>query len=113
LVGVHSAVAISTVSASRDQAHFATLRWDLENLDARQAIYYSDERAYSSSSIDLGFTPSEGVTVSVVASPRGWAATATHEGLGSGEGCAMYFGATAAPKSPVTPSHPGELVCTS
>ena len=81
LVGVHSAVAISTVSASQDQAHFAALRWDLENLDARQAIYYADERSYSSSSIDLGFTPSEGVTVSIHASPLGWAATATHLGL--------------------------------
>jgi len=112
MVGLHSAVAISTVSASKDQAHFAALRWDLENLDARQAIHYADERSYSSSSTELGFTPTEGVTVSIVASPWGWAATATHVGLGSGEACAMHFGATAAPESPVVPSQPGELVCT-
>ncbi len=113
MIGIQLASVTSKVSTSREQAYFAAMQWDLENLDARQAIYYVDRLSYSSSSTDLRFTNSDGVAVTIVASPSGWSGTATHAALGPGEGCVIYRGSVPAPTSPVTPPQPGELACTS
>ena len=113
MIPIQLATTVSEVCASREQAYFAAMQRDLENLDARQAIYYVDRLSYSSSSMDLRFTNSDGVAVTIVASPSGWSGTATHAALGAGEGCAIYLGSVPAPTSPVTPPQPGELACTS
>lgn len=112
IIGIQLAISVQRLSASREQAHFATMRWDLENLAARQAIYHADENSYSSAFEELHFATSEGVTVAVEALPSGWSGIATHGALGTGEGCTIYVGAVPVPVGPVTPSRPGELACT-
>ena len=112
IIGIQLAISVQRLSASREQAHFAAMRWDLENLAARQAIYRADENSYSSAFAELHFAASEGVTVTLEALPSGWWGAATHGSLGTGEGCAIYVGAVPLPSGPVTPSRPGELACT-
>ena len=85
---------------------------DLENLFAHQAIHYADESVFASSEAELHFTSSEGVAISVVTSSEGWWGTATHEALGTDEGCAVFMGSISVPAHPVTPPRPGEVACT-
>ena len=107
--------AIPRTSCTREIAYGAAMKSDLKNLASQEEIYYSDHYAYTSSATDLAFTNSDGVQVTVYATQEGWAAWATHAALGPSEGCAIYYG-----ESPVsldmigevTPTHPGEVVCT-
>ena len=117
LVLLMTAIAVmpSPHCGGREKAYFAAMKSDLKNLASQEEIYYSDHDAYTSSATDLAFTNSEGVEITVHATPKGWAAWATHAALGSSEGCAIYYG-----ESPVswemivevTPIHPGVIVCT-
>jgi prepilin-type N-terminal cleavage/methylation domain-containing protein len=114
IIGILAAIAIPKFSATREKAYFAAMKSDLKNLSAQEEIYYSDNYAYSSSTVDLAFANSEGVTVAITAGTAGWAASATHSALGSSRGCAMYYGTgVTAPTSPVTPTEPGAMKCTS
>jgi hypothetical protein len=99
-------------SVGREGAYFAAMKSDLKNLASQQEIFFSDYRAYSVRSEQLGFVSSNGVRVSLYASSEGWAAHATHDALGQVEWCAMQWGRA--------PSHPleeldgvesGALVC--
>ncbi len=113
IIGILAAIAIPKFSATREKAFFAALKSDLKNLASQQEIYYSDEYSYTTSQTGLTFVESDGSNVVIGASSTdGWSATATHDGLGSDEGCAMYYGSASAPTDPLTPSAPGELACT-
>ena len=73
----------------------------------------TDNYAYTTSTVDLAFSNSEGVTVAVSATTSGWAASATHSALGAAEGCALYYGTATAPTvGTATPTSPGEVACT-
>ena len=106
---------VPRTGCSREAAYRAAMKSDLKNLASQEEIYYSDHYAYTSSALDLGFMSSEGVEVMIYATQEGWAAWATHAALRPSEGCAIYSG-----ESPVnwemigevTPTHPGEVVCT-
>ena len=113
IIGILAAIAIPKFSATREKAYFAAMKSDLKNLASQQEIYYSDAYAYSTVTSDLAFTNSDGVTVTSAASSSGWSATATHAALGTGEGCAIYYGTATAPSAPTAPSQPGEVACTS
>jgi len=113
IIGILAAIAIPKFSATREKAYFAAMKSDLKNLASQQEIYYSDSYAYTSSTPDLAFTNSDGVTVTIAASSSGWSASATHAALGGTEGCAIYYGTATAPTSPTTPQQPGEVACTS
>ena len=113
IIGILAAIAIPKFSATREKAYFAAMKSDLKNLASQQEIYYSDAYSYSSVVSDLAFTNSDGVTVTPNATTSGWSASATHAALGTGEGCAIYYGTATAPTSPTTPSQPGEVACTS
>ncbi|MDX1493918.1 MAG: type II secretion system protein [Longimicrobiales bacterium] len=112
LMGVQSALAFPRWSESREESHRTTLRWELENVVAQQALHQADGMRYATSLEELGFEPSPGVEVEVVASSWGWSATATHEALGDDEGCAVYVGAALPPVEPVMPTRRGEIACT-
>ena len=90
---------------------FETLKADLEDLASRQEVYYTRNYTYSADFGGLGFTPSDGVVVVLDVTNDGWRARATHSDLGEGKGCAFYYGAIAPPTSPVTPTVPGEVIC--
>ena len=65
IIGILAAIAIPKFSATREKAYYAALKSDLKNLSSQQEIYYSDHYTYTTSTTDLGFVQSEGVTVSV------------------------------------------------
>ena len=113
IIGILAAIAIPKFSATREKAYFAAMKSDLKNLASQQEIYYSDAYSYSNATTDLSFTNSSGVNVAINASSSGWSASATHDALGSSEGCAMFYGTATAPGAPITPTQPGELACTS
>jgi len=112
IAAVQVASAAASLSESRRNARFEVLRRDLEEVRARQAIHYADELSYSSSSEALRYAASSGVSVTISATGRGWAASATHSGLDVGEGCAVYTGHVPPPNAPVTPPAPGQVACT-
>jgi len=112
IIGILAAIAIPKFSATREKAYFAAMKSDLKNLASQQEIYYSDYYTYTSSSTNLGFVQSEGVTVTIGGvSTSGWNATATHTALGTNLGCAIYYGNSTAPSAPTAPSQPGEVAC--
>ena len=114
IIGILAAIAIPKFSATREKAYFAAMKSDLKNLASQQEIYYSDNYSYSASAADLAFTNSDGVIVTPASvSSSGWAATAYHQALGTGEGCAIFYGTATAPAAPAAPTQPGEVACTS
>ncbi len=99
---------------ARDLPYFAAMRSDLKNLASQQEIYFSDFRTYTNDAEALSFIASDGVRLTVVATPDGWAAEAEHEALGTREGCALYHGAAPVYESGlVARGRPGEVTCTS
>jgi len=112
LIGVQSTIAATRVSASRTEARFVAMEWDLKNLADRQILHFADEAAFASSLEDLRFVGTDGVIVSIMASPEGWSGTASHAALGEDEGCAIFFGTVPVPASPVRPVSPGKVACT-
>ena len=113
IIGILAAIAIPKFSATREKAYYAALKSDLKNLASQQEIYYADNYSYSTKAADLGFVKSEGVTLAIgEGDSDGWNATATHSGLATTEGCAIYYGNATAPTKPQTPTQPGEVSCT-
>ena len=98
--------------ASSPSSALATLRSDLERLRESEEAYFEAHGEYSGNPGDLGFTSSDEVTVSIIATPEGWSGAATSEALGPERGCAVFVGGIHPPQTPVTPSEPGEIVCT-
>ena len=114
IIGILSAIAIPQFSATRERAYFAAMKSDVRNLASQQELYYATNYKYTNSLADLGFGASEAVTVTTAASSSGWSATATHEALGTAQGCAMYYGTATAPTiGTATPEAEGQVVCTS
>ncbi len=101
IIGILAAIAIPKFSATRERAYVASLKSDLKNLATLQDVYYNDNYSYSTSFANVGFGPSDGVTVTIgEAHNLGWSASSAHAGL-PGESCALYHG-SAAPLAPAT-----------
>ncbi|MBI4541231.1 MAG: prepilin-type N-terminal cleavage/methylation domain-containing protein [Gemmatimonadetes bacterium] len=102
IIGILAAIAIPKFSATREKAYYSTLKSDLKNMATQQEIYYADGNyTYSTSTTALNFSASDGVNLgTITASTSGWSVTATHSGLGSGHGCAIYYGSATAPTVP-------------
>jgi prepilin-type N-terminal cleavage/methylation domain-containing protein len=103
IIGILAAIAIPKFSSVREKAYLASMKADLKNLATQQEVYHNANFSFSTSSTNLGFVTSKGVTVSVnEATGAGWAATATHDALASAQ-CGFYHGdAAAAGGSPAT-----------
>lgn len=112
LFGVQSTIAASAMVASRTEARFEAMKWDLTNVADLQALHYADESAFAESPNELRFVSTEGVIVSLEVSPSGWSGTASHSRLDDDQGCAIFFGSAPAPTRPVRPRSPGQVVCT-
>jgi prepilin-type N-terminal cleavage/methylation domain-containing protein len=114
IIGILAAIAIPKFSATREKAYFAAMKSDLKNLASQEEIYYSDNYSYTSSTVGLAFSNSEGVSVVITAGTAGWEASATHSALGATRGCAMYYGTgvTAPTVGTATPTEPGQMSCT-
>jgi len=85
---------------------------DLQALRAMQTDYFQTHGSFAGSPSILGFEASDGVTLSLIVTPTGWSAGATHRELGPDVGCAVYGGTASPPRSPVTPAQPGVVECT-
>ena len=96
IIGILAAIAIPKFSAVRTKAYRSSMLSDLKNLATQQEIYYNDHFSYSTSLTDVGFSQSEGVSVTVnEAGNTGWAATAAHAGVPTNQ-CGVYHGSAAA-----------------
>ena len=113
LMGVQSVITFPRWSESRMEAQVSALSLELENLYAQQALHFADRGVFATSLEELGFVPSEGVRMSLTASPRGWSATARHDRLDPSHGCAVFHGVALAPTHPVRPAVRGRVACTS
>ncbi len=109
---------VSTINPREDldlepplAATLDAMKSDMEALLALQAGYFQRESVYAGSPSTLGFQASEGVTVSLIVTPTGWSAAATHEAFPSDVGCAVYGGSASPPRSPISPSEPGVVEC--
>jgi prepilin-type N-terminal cleavage/methylation domain-containing protein len=101
IIGILAAIAIPKFSSARDRAFLSAARADLRNLASQEEVYYNDNYSYSSDVAALGFTNSEGITVTFgPATNTGWSASATPAGL-PGDACALFHG-DASPLSPAT-----------
>ncbi|MDX1494327.1 MAG: prepilin-type N-terminal cleavage/methylation domain-containing protein [Longimicrobiales bacterium] len=101
IIGILAAIAIPKFTTAREKAFIAAAKSDLRNLANLQEIYHNINYSYGSDLAAVGFTNSEGVTVSVAeATGTGWSASAVHAGLPSTT-CAIYHG-NATQLSPAT-----------
>lgn len=89
----------------------ATIKSDLERLQALQETHFRDFGEYSGNPEDLGFLPSERVNLSIIATPTGWSGASTHQDFPTDFGCAVFEGSAHPPPAPLTPSTPGEIAC--
>lgn len=92
IIGILAAIAIPKFSAAREKAFLAAAKSDLRNLANLQEIYHNVNYSYGSDFAALGFTNSDGVTVTVAeATGTGWSASSVHAGM-PGTTCAIYHG---------------------
>lgn len=96
------------------RAYMSAVKSDLKNLASQQEIYFSDVGSYSADFAALGFTPSVGVEVTLLATADSWVARATHSARGAGEFCAIHWGDEPPSRLGLDDGQrPGEIVCTS
>ena len=101
IIGILAAIAVPKFAATKGKAYGAAMRSDLRNLATAEESYYYDQDTYSTDLNAIKFTPSPGVTVTVVqAGPAGWSAKSTHP-LASVALCSIFVG-NAAPIPPAT-----------
>ena len=91
---------------------FRSMASDLERLLTLQEAHFRDHGEYSGNPEDLGFDSSEGVSVSIIATPDGWSGAATYLEFSREEGCAVYVGSASPPRTPLIPGEPGIVECT-
>jgi len=111
VIGILATIAIPKYTSMREKSYVAAVTADLKNFASMQEIYLSDTFQYAGSVTTLtDFTPTDNVSIVVnEATGTGWAATATHSGLG-GRQCGFYFGsASSANASPA--AAPGVVTC--
>lgn len=91
IIGILAAIAIPKFSSTREKAFISAAKADLRNLASQQEVYYNESYSYGDLT-DVGFTGSDGVTVTIgEATNLGWSASAAHAGLPSVT-CAIYHG---------------------
>jgi hypothetical protein len=89
------------------------MRSELETIIDLQEAYYRDHGVYSGNPSGLGFRAPEGFRVSLLATPAGWSAAVTHIDHPADFGCAVFEGAARPPPTPVRPTVPGRVECSS
>jgi prepilin-type N-terminal cleavage/methylation domain-containing protein len=109
IIGILAAIAIPKFEAVRTKGYRAAMMSDLRNLASLQELHHANTFTFSTSTVDLEFSASDGVTVTVnSADATGWSASATHAALPGGESCAYYQGSATA-VAPATVE--GQVAC--
>ena len=95
IIGILAAIALPKFGQTRERAYYTTMTADLTNLRSAQEMYYqtTGDFSYGTDLTVLDFAPSNGVNLDITAADNlAWAATATHNALGTGHGCAIAYG---------------------
>ncbi|HEX9887431.1 MAG TPA: prepilin-type N-terminal cleavage/methylation domain-containing protein [Longimicrobiales bacterium] len=110
IIGILASIAIPKFQSTRQRAYRSALMSDLKNLATQQEVYHNEFFTFSTSMTSLGATTSEGVNVVINAADNsGWGATATHQGITTGQ-CGIYHG-NAAPSTGDPASVVGVVTC--
>ena len=118
IIGILAAIALPKFGQTRTRAYYTTMQADLTNLRQEQEMYYQTGGAFvyttDMGATGLNFSGSNGVNINITdADNLAWAATATHDALGAGEGCAIWYGDNAGGSPTVTyPSTAGGIAIT-
>jgi len=109
IIGILAAFAIPKFANTKQKAYVAQMKSDLKNLATAEEAFFYDSTYYTSSLASLNnFSPSTGVTLTVVeATPMGWSAQTVHSQ--TSRMCTLYQG-TATPIPPATVE--GRITCT-
>jgi prepilin-type N-terminal cleavage/methylation domain-containing protein len=80
IIGILAAFAIPKFVNTKQKAYVAQMKSDLKNLATAEEAFFYDSTFYTSSLAALNnFSPSTGVTLTIVtATPGGWSAQAVH-----------------------------------
>src|SRR5512132_512483 len=96
IIGILAAIAIPKFANTKEKAYIAAMKSDLRNLVTAQESYFADNVTYATTTSNLSYNSSAGVTVTVSgATGTGWSATASHNG--TSKTCGIYVGASTAP----------------
>jgi type IV pilus assembly protein PilA len=102
IIGILAAIAIPKFANTKEKAYVAAMKSDLKNLATAQEAYFSDFTTYATTTANLQYNQTTGVTVTVgAATGTGWDASATHSG--TTKTCAIAYGGGA--------TNDGEPVC--
>ena len=106
IIGILAAIAIPKFANTKEKAYIAAMKSDLRNLVTAQESYFADNVTYASTTSNLSYNSSTGVSVSVTnSSGTGWAATASHNG--TAKTCGIYVGGG----TPIAGASEGEPKC--
>jgi prepilin-type N-terminal cleavage/methylation domain-containing protein len=96
IIGILAAIAIPRFANTKEKAYVAAMKADLRNLVTAQEAYFADNSnlyAPASSNLGTAYSPSQGITVTVVGTAgTGWIATSTHTALASTKTCYIAVG---------------------
>ena len=108
IIGILAAIAIPKFANTKEKAYIASMKSDLRNLVTAEESYFADNVTYATTTANLSYNSSAGVTVTVSgATGTGWSATASHNG--TTKTCGIFVGAATAP---ITGQNEGEPKCT-
>ena len=108
IIGILAAIAIPKFANTKEKAYVAAMKSDLRNLVTAEESYFADNVTYTTSTTNMNFAPSTGVTVTVgAATGTGWSATAKHNA--TSKTCGIYVGSATAP---ISGANEGEPKCT-
>ncbi|HKS06896.1 MAG TPA: prepilin-type N-terminal cleavage/methylation domain-containing protein [Gemmatimonadaceae bacterium] len=91
IIGILAAIAIPKFANTKEKAYVAAMKSDLKNLATAQEAYFSDFTTYASTTANLTFNQTAGVTVSITAATGStWDASAVH--TGTTKTCTVTYG---------------------
>jgi len=95
ILGILAAIALPRFSGSKDKARIAAMKSDVRNAETAEESYFSDTGRYGSLAQlrTAGYTTSEGVTMRITATRRGYTVRATNRSIQSAvKGCSVQVG---------------------
>ncbi len=105
IIGILAAIAIPKFANTKEKAYVASMKSDLRNLVTAQEAYFADNVTYATTTANLQYNTSAGVTVTVGgATGTGWSATASDNA--TTRTCGIYVGTGTAPFTGQTEGSP-------
>ena len=97
IIGILAAIAVPKFTSTKGRAYAASLKADLRNLASAEEAYFYQHAAYTTDTLLLVYSTTNGTQLQIVAATAGgWAAIATHP-MSYPLTCAMFSGLITAP----------------